>query len=98
MFYSKWIHGFVFKLPGDNAFPMFISLYETSDECCRGLQQRWVGGRLDEGVFWKGMREMVCRHKELGIAKGFQGANTQNNVLSCLFGGIDLSIKLIGIK
>jgi len=49
-------------------------------------------------MFWKWATQMVGWHKELGITKGLQGANTQNNMLTCSFGRIDLPIKLINVK
>ena len=41
---------------------------------------------------------MVWGYEKLRIAKGFQRANTQDNLLSGLFGGIDLPIELLRMK
>ena len=49
-------------------------------------------------MFLERVSQIVGRHKELGIAKIFQRANTQDDLLSCSFSGIDLPIELIGMK
>src|SRR5215470_3373471 len=49
-------------------------------------------------MFLERWPQVVGRHKELGITKGFQWANTQDDLLACSFSGIDLPIELIGIK
>src|SRR6266568_481968 len=42
--------------------------------------------------------QVVGWHKELGVTKGFQRANTQDHLLPCSFSGIDLPIELVSIK
>src|SRR5579871_2076432 len=98
MLYPERVHGFVLKLPGNNALVLFIALHQTDNERCGSAQKRRVRRWLDAGMFRQGAWQIVSGYKELRIAKGFNRANTQNNLLSGLLGSSDLPIQFVSLK
>ncbi len=73
---------------------VFIALHQPGDKGRGSFQQGRVGGRPDQAAFREGLPQMMGWRKEFRIAKGFQRTHAQDNLLSSLFGGLDLPIQL----
>ena len=94
MFHAERVDGIVLNLPRYDRPAVAVPFRDARRECRARLEQRRVSRGFDQRTLAQRFGQMVAGNEEFRVAERLNRADAQDDLLSCLLGGVNLAVEL----